>query len=283
MILVLRTWPRLVAGSAFLCALLLLPGAAFAWNQTKTSSGKKVHWSSACQTYYVNEEGSHQIEDGSDLDAVKASFQAWTDVDCSSLAYQFGGETNFATTGYSNEESPVNLVIFRDKKWPYTERPVAFTAVTYNRDDGLILDADVEINEQDYVFTTEPDKEHWKIDLQNTLTHEIGHIAGLDHSSKSDATMYFHAAPGEAGKRTLSQDDIDGVCTLYPEKGAAPCAVVKPQYLFVDFPEGKDPGGCSAVHAAGRTAPPMALLGLVALLGLALAALRLAARPRETP
>lgn len=235
---------------ALILALVLAPSWASAWNQTKTSKGKLVQWSSACHAYYVNEEGSHQVDDGSDLDAVQASFQAWTDVECSSLAFQFAGETNFATTGYSLEESPINLVVFRDKKWPYTQRPVAFTAVTYNKDDGLILDADIELNEQDYAFTTTPDKEHWKIDLQNTLTHEIGHTAGLDHSTLEDSTMYFHAAPGESSKRTLEQDDTDGLCTLYPEDGKEKCTVLEPQYLFIDFPQGNDPGGCSAAPIA---------------------------------
>jgi len=254
---------------AVLVTLVHAPTGAVAWNQTETSAGKKVRWSTPCHNYYINEEGSHQIVDGSDMEAVKASFKAWTDVDCSALTFQFAGETNFSTTGFGQEESPINLVVFRDKKWPYNERPVAFTAVTYNKDDGLILDADIELNEQDYAFTTTPDKEHFKIDLQNTLTHEVGHVAGLDHSSDSESTMYFKAAPGESSKRTLGPDDIEGLCTLYPEANAKPCAAVKPQYLFIDFPEGKEPGGCSASVGRGGAVFPAGLLLVLALVALA--------------
>ncbi len=273
----------MTAGIA-LAALAWVPDA-LAWKQTLTSSGQPVHWSSPCHTYYVNEEGSHQVVDGSDLDAVKASFQAWTDVEGSALTYQFAGETNFATTAYADEQSPINLVIFRDKKWPYTQRPVAFTAVTYNRDDGLILDADIELNEQDYAFTTQPDKEHWKIDLQNTLTHEIGHVGGLDHSNVESSTMFFHAAPGESSKRSLDQDDVDGICALYPAEGAQTCSVVKPQYLFVDFPNGQEPGGCSVAATAALlrgTGLSTAALLLGSLTLLALLARRTRLRPRAS-
>jgi hypothetical protein len=48
------------------------------------------------------------------------------------------------------------------------------------------------------------------------LTHEIGHLFGLGHSERTDATMFLSAENGEIWKRTLSQDDIDGICALYP-------------------------------------------------------------------
>jgi uncharacterized protein (TIGR03382 family) len=65
------------------------------------------------------------------------------------------------------------------------------------------------------------------IDLQNTLTHEAGHFIGLAHDCGSDVgitctpafasvTMYPNAPPGETQKRTLSPDDVAGVCDIYP-------------------------------------------------------------------
>ncbi len=73
------------------------------------------------------------------------------------------------------------------------------------------------------------------IDLQNTITHEAGHFIGLRHpcyaGSLSDAdlpacssnsayaatTMYPQTSIGDVEKRTLSDDDIAGVCAIYPE------------------------------------------------------------------
>ena len=54
------------------------------------------------------------------------------------------------------------------------------------------------------------------IDLQSTLTHEIGHALGLGHSDIAEATMAPSIIGGDISKRTLDQDDINGICALYP-------------------------------------------------------------------
>ena len=61
-------------------------------------------------------------------------------------------------------------------------------------------------------------------DLQNTITHEAGHFVGLAHSNVAGATMNPTTSPGETAKRSLSADDIAGVCAIYPEaKGGCGC------------------------------------------------------------
>lgn len=46
------------------------------------------------------------------------------------------------------------------------------------------------------------------------LAHEIGHAIGLGHSPVRDSLMYFSTVPK---RRSLGQDDIDGVSFLYPD------------------------------------------------------------------
>ena len=53
---------------------------------------------------------------------------------------------------------------------------------------------------------------------------EEGHFLGLDHSSQPSAVMYA-SYPGGL-KRTLTSDDIAGVCFLYPTGVAVPDAGV---------------------------------------------------------
>jgi hypothetical protein len=63
-------------------------------------------------------------------------------------------------------------------------------------------------------------------DLQNTLTHEAGHLVGLAHpcgdagemacAANDPRTMAPTTFVGETQKRTLSADDIAGVCAIYP-------------------------------------------------------------------
>src|SRR3989338_6737943 len=64
------------------------------------------------------------------------------------------------------------------------------------------------------------------VDIQNTSTHEIGHLLGLDHSSNDPfeeiesirtATMYYATNPGVTSGRSLEFDDILGMKHLYPQ------------------------------------------------------------------
>lgn len=116
---------------------------------------------------------------------------------------------------------------------------LALTWLIYDTTNGEILDADMELQDTSAAdpgsgayFTCTPrawagganlcigppfDKTDctW-IDVGNTVTHEVGHIVGLDHAPDPDVTMAPTAAPGELSKRQLHPDDIAGVCAIYP-------------------------------------------------------------------
>jgi len=56
------------------------------------------------------------------------------------------------------------------------------------------------------------------MDLQNIATHEIGHGVGLADMYQTvcgEVTMYGYSANGETEKRTLEQQDINGLQSLY--------------------------------------------------------------------
>ncbi len=164
---------------------------------------------------------------------------------------------------------------------------IALTTTSYVKSTGEIVDADMELNGWDgvsgsspgFYFTcvgaTSTDRTSpppdcpgapapdcactskgqsacIDIDVQNTVTHESGHFIGLAHPPANDpnyATMDATAASGETSKRTLTQDDVNGVCTIYPAGGpTAACA---------------QGGGCGCRSAGPEGA--IALLGLLAL------------------
>lgn len=54
-----------------------------------------------------------------------------------------------------------------------------------------------------------------QFDLASTTLHEIGHAAGIGHSSQSSAVMFASLAPGTQ-KRTLTADDRDAILAAYP-------------------------------------------------------------------
>ena len=79
-------------------------------------------------------------------------------------------------------------------------------------------------------------------DLAGTAVHEFGHALGLDHTTVSGATMLsFYTG---VGMRTLHQDDIDGVLSLY---GSSAIPVSTPVINDVEPPSGPAAGGNSVV------------------------------------
>lgn len=104
---------------------------------------------------------------------------------------------------------------------------LAITKLWYGTQSGEIFDVDIEINE-DTVSNLGicPDQDSstcQKVDLQNLLTHEVGHYFGLAHppkeqSGSQDTTMHPRTSEqGEIAKRSLEADDIAGLCAIYPE------------------------------------------------------------------
>jgi uncharacterized protein (TIGR03382 family) len=82
-------------------------------------------------------------------------------------------------------------------------------------------------------------------DVQNTLTHELGHAFGLDHTTYAGSTMNATAPAGETSKRSLDQGTSQFICDVYPKGAPARDCVIS----TVDQELGQK-AGCSATSAA---------------------------------
>lgn len=98
--------------------------------------------------------------------------------------------------------------------------PSVWTGVTYWwwGGSGELIDADIILNER-YLWSVHPDpcREFF---VENTITHEFGHLLGLDHSADPEATMWPYTSGCETIREDLAADDIAGLLSLYP--GGAP-------------------------------------------------------------
>ena len=198
---------------------------------------KAVCWERTLIPFRIHERGSNRIQSVNpglpfELEnAVIAGFEAWNEADCTSIAVRYDGQTATDTVGYTRGKDNQSVVVWRDTEWPYASRTAfALTSVHLSPTTGIIQDADIELNTAHHVFTVSDDELRTRVDVQNTVAHEVGHFLGLDHSSETDSTMFKQASQGELTKRSLSNDDLAGLCSIYRENGScrSPYANLKP-------------------------------------------------------
>jgi hypothetical protein len=218
------------------CLFLLAPPASADFVQTMTcyptgmfqcrpgETPLPVQWPQRRISYHINENGSADLHTGLISDDLKesiiASFETWNEPGCSDLELDYRELTPRAEIGYQEGlgEDNINVVVWRDDDWPYgSYAAVALTTVTFRPSTGVIVDADIEMNGAMYTFTDTDNPAQAIVDVRNTLTHEVGHFIGLDHTNERDATMFGTAPPGELSKRILHPVDIAGLCHIYPE------------------------------------------------------------------
>lgn len=148
------------------------------------------------------------------------------------------------------------VIVVRDEtQWCFSKFTVAMTLVSANQVSGEIADADILLNAAHRAFC-DGGCVKGAYDLRNTLTHEVGHFLGLDHSAVPEATMFGGAPPQELIKRDLLDDDQVGICTTYRQVWRAE-----------GCPAPEDAGCCSANAGPVRASPgPAWLLSLAAMI-----------------
>ena len=84
-----------------------------------------------------------------------------------------------------------------------------------------IVEFDMRLNPSTTVWFSGDQVVSGKYDLASTMLHELGHAAGLAHSTVSGSVMQASLAAGIM-KRTLHSDDIEGLAAAYPGQPVTP-------------------------------------------------------------
>lgn len=178
-----------------------------------------ILWADPTLTVEIQQDGSDDVTDGSDLEALRAALATWNAVPCSRLRFVDGGTGTSRSIGRDG----VNRIAFLESAWPgYAAGAGAFTV--RERDEGTPdrwVDFDILVNGQDARWSTSglvalPD-------IQSAVVHELGHGLGLQHASDPRASMFYSVRLGTTFARSLHADDVAGVCFLYPAQ-AFSCA-----------------------------------------------------------
>lgn len=177
--------------------------------------GAPLRWNRACISFSVQR--NVPFSTGMTLDqaetVVSKAFQTWMDAPCSSGKTPTIGAVNLGEVlcdkvEFNSCSGNANAWLFRIGEWTHSDsvHTYGLTTVQFNKNTGEMQGADVELNVPRILVDG--------ISFDKVITHEAGHFFGLDHSALADATMA--PSPGKRDISVLAQDDIDGICALYP-------------------------------------------------------------------
>jgi hypothetical protein len=188
--------------------------------------------------------------------------------------------------GYDPDGKNENVVVYAPYGWSKAKGALAITVLTFDDMSGDIVDADVLLNgggrffanfdhdqsddtdavsiegnkDGDDSTATATSASTPRFDVQNVITHELGHFFGLGEDyNDTRATMYASTRPGETNKRVVSAADSGVVTALYADPTAGSSSQAKAGCGGAKLAHGDMPNGAGLV-GFGAVATGLVLL-----------------------
>ncbi|HLC77941.1 MAG TPA: matrixin family metalloprotease [Candidatus Nanoarchaeia archaeon] len=169
-----------------------------------------VKWNPLPVSYVINPSNSQGLSEGFVTSTISASAETWDSATSSEVFSNTYAVNYSAQYGVQNFQ---NALVFGD----YPDSGViGVTSVWYTRVGKRIVEFDMLLN-TDFVWG-DATLNSSAMDLQNIITHELGHSIGLDDiysTSCLSVTMYGYSTEGETSKRILETADIAGLQKMY--------------------------------------------------------------------
>jgi hypothetical protein len=276
---------------------LVLGQADAGYVRTRTPDSQHCfHWAAAAGsrttvTFVQGVAGDSALGPGF-FDAVSRSAATWQArmQACGSLNLVEGPHSSSRVIGYDDHGSNENLVLVRTRDcgtvvpvndpceatatcgnaydcWDHGSDVLALTTVTAGAGDGVVVDADTEINAVNKVPTLvdsppcpigAPSISCVANDVQSFDTHEFGHFLGLAHAPDPNSTMYYLVPYADTSRRTLDPGSLQFVCDVYPaDRASNDCSLATSS--------GNTAAGCSTTGAPGGLAASLLALALISL------------------
>lgn len=224
-----------------LCILFMAPQFAEAFSVFRVQQYTGARWKSFPVEFQLSSAGhSSTVTDGSDRDAFFGALGNWSGVMGSTLDYR-----------YVIDEVPHTCKLLKDDN--FSPDPLVnvfcfsqnFLTDILNSNGTIALGGYISggdrierafliFNEETQSFKTNTANtgDNNAFYLEGVVLHEMGHTMGLNHSTNSEAVMYYstNQARSKDLMPFLAADDINGVRYLYPKQeffGGIGCAPVE--------------------------------------------------------
>ena len=164
-------------------------------------------WASTPVTVRVYNVGNSTITDGDGgVTAVVGAIRAWGIISSSS------------TSSAAVRGSAPATIMLNTNGGVCTGNCLAATLTGYyisQAGDDRIYDADVYTNTSQPLYSSRESGCSGEYDIDSIMTHEVGHVIGIGHSTVSGATMYPSISACNTAPRSLASDDIAARDDLY--------------------------------------------------------------------
>jgi hypothetical protein len=195
---------------------------------TLGSQSRALKWQRTPVRWFATNRAAGGVPAADFQAAMARAFSTWEAVPTASIAFQFVGFTGAEPF----DEDGISVLGFQSH--PDMDRVLGATGFLIDTVTGEIVESDIFFNSA-FTWSTAPQGDAARFDLESVATHEIGHFIGLGHSAIGETEMrpdgsrrvlgsgavMFPIALGRGiiEDRTLQPDDVAGVSDLYPAPG----------------------------------------------------------------
>lgn len=238
-----------------------IPAFGFVRSTTGFAGDTPLRWSTGCVVMAVAEPSGGKTAWNDLVSAVRAAGDTWTQA-AATCGGGFRVVTERAGAPLDVSNDGVNAIMIRTADYCGSQslelRCDPFSmAITWTYeidrpgrpDDGRIVEADIELNGEAYSWGLHADGAAGVNDLQSAVAHELGHVLGLDHPCYEPgfglprpvddqgnpvpdcpgappavaSSILFPDSSYLSERRALSDDDVRGVCAVYPNGTSPNC------------------------------------------------------------
>ena len=193
-----------------------------AYTLTQTQNGENIRWHYGQKFFLAgNTNNDSGLSPEVIWNAVVNGLQQWKRATEKMFDFDYWQGTNPSIYKSKQEKDGLNSIFFASQSNKKTDpNIIGYTQVWFNSDSGDMIEADIILNDRDYILTDQPTDTSSrattgkkKVYLNNVVTHELGHALGLSHSNSINSTMLYVEF---SEQYKLGCDDWSAVKHLYP-------------------------------------------------------------------
>ena len=186
----------------FLAAVLV--ATAIPESRAYVLNGPK--WIANPVPYYINP-ANNDVTEAAAIAAIQTGGSAWSmQTNANTSLYYMG-----LTAGTTLQNNGKNEIFFRNTSNGNVIAETYWWADSNNH----LIDADIVFYDGGFTFFTGTTGCSGGVYIEDTATHEFGHVLGMGHSTVTTATMYPTMSWCTTDWRTLDPDDQSGIEALY--------------------------------------------------------------------